>query len=447
MSSRVKAGFSKIDITPPLNSIAAHGIGYWYHRHVRFEGVRDPLFVRTVVIEADNGRHVVSAVDSILDSYSFIPAATARIAKAFHIDEGNVFITCTHTHSAPMIKHNGTRLGSEYGPFVADRIVESALEANRKLNDCRVKIGAGRIDNVLYNRRPLLKNGRIAELHASLSPEDVMDPGVTNPTVTIVKFCDGDGVLKGALCHFGIHGVAIQCSELISSDSMGRAIQAVEAEFENQAILLHLNGPCGDIDPLLMGDETALEIMSRRLQAGITSILHSDDADVEVPSRLAAVRAIFRAKRRETRSPAVLEKERNALLAATAEDAGTSHHSGAGYEAFLLSEEEQVSKLPTEIDISYQILKWGRLVLLGVGGEIFTRQGLALQSAFPDWKFLPVGLTGGAAGYLPAAEMYRQGGYEVACAQWCPIAPGEAERLFARIEDDLRMATASGFAT
>jgi hypothetical protein len=35
-------------------------------------------------------------------------------------------------------------------------------------------------------------------------------------------------------------------------------------------------------------------------------------------------------------------------------------------------------------------------------------------------------------------EMFEQGGYEVACAQWCPIAPGETEKLFARITNDLR---------
>ena len=55
----------------------------------------------------------------------------------------------------------------------------------------------------------------------------------------------------------------------------------------------------------------------------------------------------------------------------------------------------------------------------------------------PDLLILPVGLTGGAQGYLPAKEMFAQGGYEVACAQWCPIEPGETEKLFARISTDL----------
>ena len=86
----VKAGFAKIDITPSLGSLTTYGIGYWYQRHVRFEGVRDPLFVRTLVIDAQSGRQVVASVDSILDSYAFIPAATKRIAEALRIPESAI---------------------------------------------------------------------------------------------------------------------------------------------------------------------------------------------------------------------------------------------------------------------------------------------------------------------------------------------------------------------
>src|SRR6185312_14597779 len=96
------------------------------------------------------------------------------------------------------------------------------------------------------------------------------------------------------------------------------------------------------------------------------------------------------------------------------------------------------SRMPDKLDVSYRILRWGDLVLVGIAGEIFTCFGLALQAACPDLLILPVGLTGGAQGYLPATEMFAQGGYEVACAQWCPIAPGETEKLFAQITAELQ---------
>jgi hypothetical protein len=425
----MRAGFSKIDITPPLDRIEAHGIGYWYQRAVRFTGVRDPLFVRTLVLD----KQVIISVDSIFDSFGFVPDASARIAAALEIPEANIFITCTHTHSSPLIDRNNTRCGIEYGAFVADRIVASAIEAARNNVEAAVSICAGRVPGVLYNRRPLLANGRIAELHAPIS-DSVVDPGPVNDIMTVVKVQSQGGELLGGLCHFGIHGVAVQCSERISGDCMGRAIQAVERDFGN-VILLHLNGPCGDIDPVLMGDDRSLDIMTDRLTGGIRTVLVGQAGSLQAGCQ-PAFQKNFRAQRRETRPSAILERKQKALAAIS--DVGIRHHSGAGYETFLLAEEQGVSELPPQFDISYQILRCGNLVLIGIAGEVFTCFGLALQAARPDLVILPVGLTGGANGYLPAKEMFAQGGYEVACARWCPIAPGETEKLFAQVTAELQ---------
>jgi len=428
----MRAGFSKVDITPPLDKIDAYGIGYWYHRAVRFTGIRDPLFVRTLV----RGKQVLISVDSIFDSFQFGPDASARISSALGIEKSAIFITCTHTHSSPLIDRNNTRRGVEYGSFVADRIVESALDADRKAVDTTISISARRIAGVLYNRRPILANGRIAELHTSVSPDDVADAGPVNDTMTIVKFEREGGEVVGGLCHFGIHGVAVQCSEMISGDCMGRAVQAAEQALGN-IILLHLNGPCGDIDPVLMGDDRSLDIMATRLADGIQATFVGRAGTLPAGYQPAR-KSTFRARRRETRSSEALERKRQILSKTADVSADVRHHSGTGYESFLLTEEEAVGRLPETFDIPYQILRWGNLVLVGIAGEIFTRFGFALQAARPDLVILTVGLTGGAHGYLPAKEMFAQGGYEVACAQWCPIAPGETEKLFSQIAADLQ---------
>src|SRR4051812_38102421 len=119
----MKAGLSRIDITPPLDRIEAYGLGYWYQRSVRFTGVRDPLYVRTLTLGEGSQRLLIISVDSILDTYGFVPQATAQICTALGVASSTVFITCTHTHSSPLIDRNGTAKGAEYGAFVTDRIV------------------------------------------------------------------------------------------------------------------------------------------------------------------------------------------------------------------------------------------------------------------------------------------------------------------------------------
>jgi hypothetical protein len=184
-------------------------------------------------------------------------------------------------------------------------------------------------------------------------------------------------------------------------------------------------------------------MMTTRLAHGIRSMANIKEQPLRnvVPAK--SFRRTFRARRRATRPTAILERKRQVLSKTADAAADIRHHSGAGYELFVLAEEQAVSALPDEFDISYQIVRWGDLVLTGVAGEIFTCFGLALRAACPELFILPVGLTGGAKGYLPAREMFAQGGYEVTCAQWCPIAPGETEKLFAQIIDDLRSEVAA----
>lgn len=54
---------------------------------------------------------------------------------------------------------------------------------------------------------------------------------------------------------------------------------------------------------------------------------------------------------------------------------------------------------------------------------------LIAREALRDWRFS-----------TPPEQAFSQGGYEVARARWCPIAPGETEKLsalFAHIEADV----------
>ena len=244
---------------------------------------------------------MIVSVDSIFDSYGFIETATARIADALAIPPANILITCTHTHSSPLIDRNNIWCGSEYGGFAADRIVQSACEAaRRRRGEFHNALSPAPIRDVLFNRRPLLANGKIAELHQPVADAEVVDPGPINDRMTLVSFRDRTGKRIGGLCHFGIHGVAVQCSELISSDCMGRAIQAVEREQE-PAVILHLNGACGDIDPKLMGSDEALHLMTERLTEGLGKLMNAPESAVVEPVPMCASRNTFLAARRQTR--------------------------------------------------------------------------------------------------------------------------------------------------
>ena len=141
---------------------------------------------------------------------------------------------------------------------------------------------------------------------------------------------------------------------------MGRAIQAAEQETANEPILLHLNGPCGDIDPILMGDDKSLDTMTGRLLMAFTKCrmekrrrLTETDAFAGVSRYVSSVapRDAARCGSGE-RAASSVQSFRKA--------AGVRHHSGAGYEAFLLAEEHIVSMLPDAVRHSLSISALGR---------------------------------------------------------------------------------------
>ena len=190
------------------------------------------------------------------------------------------------------------------------------MEADRNGIGTTVSISAVSVGGVLYNRRPLLANGRVAELHAPISPDTVVDAGPVNDTMTIVKFRRDGWPVHRRLLSFrhpwrGRSVLRVDLKRLYGKGDPSRRT----GPWGTMSILLHLNGPCGDIDPVLMGDDRSLDIMTNRLTDGIhdQSQTRAETAAPETHPPLNPYRGTFRALRRETRLPAALERQQQAL--------------------------------------------------------------------------------------------------------------------------------------
>ena len=59
------------------------------------------------------------------------------------------------------------------------------------------------------------------------------------------------------------------------------------------------------------------------------------------------------------------------------------------------------------------VLRAGDIALVTAGGEIFSKTGLAVKRRSPFSRTLFAGYTNGKVGYIPLAEEYSRGGYEV----------------------------------
>jgi len=426
------AGFEKLDITPNPTTEPVFGLGYWFQRSIRFTGVRDPLFVRCAALGRGESLYFLIGVDAVLDSFGFAPRAAERISREFNIPRDRVWIACSHTHSAPVVGLNLTQEGADYGRFVEERIVEAAGKTVAHQTEATAFIVDGHVPGVLYNRRPILADGTVAELHGSTDLSQITDPGPINDRMTLIQFQDTAGRLVGACCHFGIHGVCIQCSDQISADCMGRAIQRAEIDRPDPAPIIFLNGPCGDIDPAEMGSEQALNHTTDRLYEALFKLLNHSGTPRDLNLKTSAAN-VFSAKRRSVRSESELDRLRTQLEPRAHAETNPRHHAGPGYELFLLNQERVLARMPQTVDIEYRILNLADLILVGLPGELFTDFGLGLAREFQSRRVLVVSHVNGWLGYFPLKKAFDQSGYEVTPSPWSRLAPGQTEQLFNHI--------------
>jgi hypothetical protein len=89
--------------------------------------------------------------------------------------------------------------------------------------------------------------------------------------------------------------------------------------------------------------------------------------------------------------------------------------------------------------VELQLFQVGPMVLVGTEGEPFVEIGLDIKSRSPFPGTWFCGYTSGWAGYIPTADAYPIGGYEVDITPFAPVAANEmVEAAVALLEDAAR---------
>ena len=93
-----RAAASQVEITPPNGTPLA---GYYRARAV--EGVLDPLYAKTIVMEQDGVHAALVVLDVTYTTQALVDAARAAVQKQCGIEGDHVMISATHTHTGPTL--------------------------------------------------------------------------------------------------------------------------------------------------------------------------------------------------------------------------------------------------------------------------------------------------------------------------------------------------------
>jgi neutral ceramidase len=418
--SRLNAGFGKVELPVP---VGVELVGY-PNREGPALGVRDALHARALVLEdADGQRAALCALDLCYVMEDVVAAARERVAVRGLVPSNAVCVTATHTHSGP------DDADSAVFPDGLDALIAQAVaQACERLEPARVGAGMGTLHGLSINRRRL---------------EDPVDPALL-----VLRVDAADGRPLGLVHAFGCHPVVLgPDSRLVSADWPGESCRRLEAALGEGAVVLFVQGASGDVNPLTDGVRARLG--EGRVVVSTAQLDHyygPERPPWEIGDRIGGTDAELEAIGRAVTQEALRVRR----------GVATGTDGGIWTRSLAVAIDDGPSPIPstmtaglhrprvapgTPLEVTLLGLEGPGVMLVGMPGEPFAESGFslrwALRAAGVRHPFT-IGQANGRRAYLPPAQAFADGGYEVEWAQ----TNGFPETL----QDDIRAAVLAALA-
>ncbi len=156
MSVQMKAGFSRVDITPEF-SVPLGGYGDEARRMSQVN--LDPLYATCVALFDGENKALFYHLDLTACKTEVVDYCKAELEKAHGIPQKNIFFTATHTHSAPALNNSMDCITKYIEEVLQPGILAAAGPALEDLEEAELYIGTGKTDGLNFVRRYLLSDG------------------------------------------------------------------------------------------------------------------------------------------------------------------------------------------------------------------------------------------------------------------------------------------------
>jgi len=353
----LKIGSAIVDITPRTPCFLA-GYAGRDHEH---ESVHDPISLRAFYARGSNGDVLVISADILWFSDEMVESLLPVLHDQLGLQAEHVFFVGTHTHSAPNTRN---KANAAWVQMVESQVVAAAALAQTRLSDAKLFATTGE-SKININRREQVADGKII---LGENPE-----GPVDREVILIEARTGSGDAVGQLGNYACHGTMLsQRNYQLSGDWLGLAAAKLEADAVSP--FLFLNGGCANIAPL--NDRQAIFEPVEALASEFVEDVKKMSLGLEG------------VEEDDTVSGATLEIQLPRKLRDVEEGMGRYRK------------------------VQIQGVRIGPLKIVGFPGEVFTQTAMAVKEQH-ELTMVCSYMAGSSAGYVPVAEAYETGGYEV----------------------------------
>ena len=421
----LQAGFSRLDITPPLG-VFMQG----YYRERRAAGIRDPLYANAVAFGDGEQTAVAISLDIIGINQAECDICRKVVAERTALPYEAVFVACTHTHTGPAVYDGLYPKDQGYNEILFRRIADAAALAVADLRPAAVGIARNTLRDIAFIRRFRMKDGSTRTNPGRRNAQIDGPIGEPDETVQLVRIVR-EGAPEILLVNFQVHPDVIG-GDFLSADFPGFVRTTLESTLDN-VHCVYFNGAQGDTNHINVnapewdsnGGYEHSKHMGRSIAGAVLQVYGKTET-------VAGDRVAFRQRTIEVPSSRVgpelvREAEKIIALHEAGRDADIPE-TGMGV-VTLVAEAYTRKRLehgPDQIPLYLGALSFGGIAIAGAPGEPFTAIGRSVKAASPFAMTLYCCCANGCEAYFPTHDAYAEGGYE---ARSSKFRAGVAEAL------------------
>ena len=408
----LKAGFARVDITPPLGAELS---GYFYTRYAK--GVLDPLQINAVAVSNGTDTVVLMAIDFIGINLEYMDRIRSLVSERVGIPAEHVLIAALHQHTSCCLHSDKNRIAAltdgAYISVLLRKFGDAAQMAMDDLKEAVMSTAAREVaEPIAFVRRYFTADGGVATNPSSKLVLTGRCDEADN-TMRLVCFARKDAK-DIAIVNFSTHPDVIG-GDYMSADWPGFTRRFVEADNPDVSCLF-FTGCQGDSNHYDFFKPKEQRLKGERYE-------HSCYMGRTVAD---AVKAAWDSTREATGDAisGQLTMVYNRTNTVDIEKYDEYKAWYDDYEAGKLESAPHITELayaqriiglrtsPIFRPIPLTLLSVGNVVFAGFGGEAFTAYGQATRDLAPD-KFVMCSVcTNGYEGYFPTEKAFAQGGYE-----------------------------------
>ena len=419
----IKAGFARVDITPPLGLPLS---GYFRKRIA--EGVLDPLELNALAVSDEKDTVIIISCDLIGITLKRATELRELISKRTGVPAECIFITAIHQHTSLRIAHFtydeesagfDTYRDDAYYDILFRKFGDVAVMAVADMKDATVGTAVQKTaEDISFIRRYVLKDGTLMTNPSTKTPEEIERPnGESDNNVRLVRF-KREGAKDIALVNLSTHPDVVS-GEKFSADWPGFVRRFVEHDIDD-VHCIYVNGAQGDTNHFnVMGGnrsggyeyarymgrtvaDTVLAIWDKTEEKSCEGI----DSEIRIIYNKTNTSGEDRYDEAEAYYKEYLDGKINIRghLADVAE----------AKRILCMRDQTMYRKVPVSV------VRLGEIAFVGFGGEPFTAYAAKAREAAPERFVISACCTNGYEGYLPTYTAFTEGGYEARSTNFTP---------------------------